>query len=217
MLEPRNYWNFRCFPWATLQPRPCLLKTLAEQNEPTSPDMVWTFMTLAIRSRRFLAFLNCEAEVGDATLAQLEAWECFDKLIVGALPWTSMEVSIREDFLGKPLGRWLHVDEIPCKAYGSDRFWWRGKPVSQFSPFFKLRFAERFFLWQNHMTVVALASNLASLLSLFGSKSLSMGTRICMPHVTWCLHQALLPYEGRSRSEESWWKCEGQKGDTSVK
>ena len=165
MLEPRHSWNFRCFPWPALKPRPCLLKTLAEQNEPTSPDMVWTFMTLAIRSRRFLAFLNCEAEVGDATLAQLEAWECFDKLIVGA-QFCTMDIhgSFQSEriFWGKPLGRWLHVDEIPCKAYGSDRFWWRGQPVSQFSPFFKLRFAELFFLLANHNECGRLKSCISS-------------------------------------------------------
>ena len=109
-------------------------------------------------------------------------------LVPNSVPWTSMEVSNPRGFFGgKPLGRWLHVDEIPCKAYGSDRFWWRGQPASQFSPFFNASICGTFFFLANHMTVVALASNLASLLSLFGSKSLSMRTRICMPHVTWCL------------------------------
>lgn len=52
------------------------------------------------------------------------------------------------------------------------------------------------FFGKSHECFFSLKSCISSS-RLFGSKSLSMRTRICMPHVTWCLHQALLPQRQR--------------------
>ena len=180
MLEPRNYWNF-----SMLQPRPCLLKTLAEQNEPTSPDMVWTFMTLAIRNGRFLAIPQLRGR----------SWGCNIGNTAGSLR-ISMKVSNPRGFFG---GNLWEDDSMLTKSHARhmDLIVFDGE-ASQPASFHRFSSFDLGFVFfgKSHECFFSLKSCISSS-RLFGSKSLSMRTRICMPHVTWCLHQALLPQRQR--------------------